>query len=366
MNILFISSSGEGISVAERLSEEGHLPTLHNTSKSNAGVGIVDTTTTTLPLKNRDDEPIKRNINTILKQTVPDLVVIDNTGHGKVADYIISENYSLIGGCRWADLAYKDRDYASQLMGMCGMRLLGNEVNGVVVDVGGWWNGFSIHAPHWVILDTRFMNGNAGSMIECAGATVKVIDRNSPLVKETVLKLEDLLKKTKYRGPIYVRALVTQTRICAVALKAGFLYDAIFSFIELYKGNLTRFLWSVATGLENFAEFRRMYAISVRLSIPPYPNSGSQTHNIIGGVNTHNLRHLWWNDVEKNGETYMSAASTGLLGAVTARGADITECRRRVYRTISNLSVADLQYRTDIGVKVNEAERQLRSWGHLY
>jgi len=70
-------------------------------------------------------------------------------------------------------------------------------------------------------------------------------------------------------------------------------------------------------------------------------------------------------DTKKVGKEYMSAGSKGRLMQVVARGRTVDECRRRVYRTISNLSIDNVQYRTDIGYAAVKAEKQLGNWGYL-
>jgi hypothetical protein len=75
--------------------------------------------------------------------------------------------------------------------------------------------------------------------------------------------------------------------------------------------------------------------------------------------------------------TYVTAGGDGVLLKATATGAverksspkhndDYTyNARRRVYRTLDGISVANKQYRNDIGSRVNADIAKLQSWGWM-
>ena len=78
-------------------------------------------------------------------------------------------------------------------------------------------------------------------------------------------------------------------------------------------------------------------------------------------------KHVWLADVMKeNGGTPVLAGVDGVIGCITAKGSDVHEARRRVYRTIRSICITDdVQYRTDIGDGVEDAKRKLTEWGWL-
>jgi phosphoribosylamine-glycine ligase len=69
--------------------------------------------------------------------------------------------------------------------------------------------------------------------------------------------------------------------------------------------------------------------------------------------------------MEKNGEVYESAGLSGQLMLVSARGRDVGECKKRVSKTISNLEIEDIQYRTDSTHRISIEESKLQEWGLL-
>ena len=109
-----------------------------------------------------------------------------------------------------------------------------------------------------------------------------------------------------------------------------------------------------------------MYAIAVRISIPPYPHSHVKTkHVALNGVCAENEKHIWaQNTVQDENGLIVSDTKYGVIAAVTARGTSVRECIRRVYRTVENLSIEDMQYRRDIGVKAENVFKELqeRNW----
>lgn len=102
------------------------------------------------------------------------------------------------------------------------------------------------------------------------------------------------------------------------------------------------------------------WTAGIQLSIPPYPNGSIDGYNTpIEGIVSGNLKHLWFADVAKQDKDYKTG-NYGLLGYCTARGVDESEAIRRMYRTVGNIKVNDLQYRNDIGRNIQPLFNKLR------
>jgi len=116
-------------------------------------------------------------------------------------------------------------------------------------------------------------------------------------------------------------------------------------------GGLFDLLYSIATQRTQKVLCYEEYAIAVRLSTAigwPRPNEQ------LLKVPQEAKRHVWLSNVN------------GVLGSVTARGATVRECKRRVYRTINNVVIhRDVQYRGDIGDDVEGDKSKLEEWGWL-
>ena len=255
-------------------------------------------------------------------------------------------------------------------------------IEGVLVSAEIWWNGQSAGMHNWTMEEKKFMaapidediekvtsipKDGVGSTVGCAGDVVSFLSSSKKLVKEGIGRMERLLKKTNYRGPIDLNSIVTKEGIYGLEFTIRLGYDAVQPLLELYKGSITSLLYAIATGSDKKGEIYGGVAIGVRISIPPYPHTEKEVVSDIPiiGTNAENLKHIWWADVKAGSEYYESAGVDGNLGCVTAKGSDVRECRRRVYRTISNLTIPQLQYRTDIGNRVDGDVTKLKDWGYL-
>lgn len=366
MNLLFISIDGKSLGLVERVRKEGHVASLYlvNPEARKIGEGIVDKTDFTSSIVNNSRNPVQSNVNLLLQKTNPDLIVFDGVGVGKVADSIRS--IPVFGGCRWADLAETDPSYAQELMKSAGIQSTDKHVNGVEVSCELWWNGMEASSYNITLTANKFMNEDIGPDIGGAGSVVRTVLSTSKIVMEGIGKMVRLLKKTSYRGPISLQSIASKDALHGVSFTVGFNYTTLPSLIEIYKGSITKLLYGIATGSKDFGEFTSDYGIAVHLSVPPYPTPFGVIEGVpVFGVNASNAKHIWWGDAKKNGSGYESAGLSGSLLHVVARGRGVDECRRRVYRTISNLTVPQVQYRTDIGLRVNKSEKQLTTWGYF-
>ena len=359
MNLLFISKYGDSLGLAQRVKGEGHNSYLCLVDGGRVGDGMVDKPTSNGSIYRNNGQCIQSNVNRILDEVRPDLVVFDTIGLGKVADYIKGKGVAVFGGCNWADHAELDLDYAKRLMRAADIPT--TPLTGVGVRCGIWWDGLSAAMAYVVYSDDGFMNSDLGPSVGDAGYIIKGVSLRSRLVKESVGKMTRLLKKTTYRGPISIGLVVGKSGVYGMGFTVHFTHNLL----ELYRGPLAQLLYSVAIGVELKGDVSGDYAIAVRVSIPPYPHIQPGISGIrVGGVSEKNEGHIWWRDV-KMGEGYESAGMDGHLLDVTARGRDVGECKKRVYRTLDNLSITDKQYRTDVGERVNKDMRQLKVWGYL-
>jgi len=431
MTILFISKNGSSLGLVERVKKEGHNAYLYLLDKDSkkTGDGMVSKPSFDGQIMKESGYVIATATDKLLKETDPDLVVFDMVKMGRVADYIRGRGIAVLGGCRWADNAELDRGYGYKLMKQVGITVpsttefgpgeyeqaisfvkktkkryvykpsgnidtshtyvaggvddmvgmlkmwrtdscefeLQEFVEGVEVSCELWWNGLSASIQNITFEEKKFMNGDIGPVVGCAGNVVKMISDKARVVTEGIGKMERLLKKTNYRGPIDLNSIVTSSKLYGLEFTVRFGYDALQSLFELYRGSVTKLLWSIARGTPMKGDFGADYSIAVRLSIPPYPNNIPKDMIIkdipVIGVRRESEKHIWWGDVYKDGNEYKCAGVAGDLLAATARGRDIVECRKRVYRTIDNLIVPQKQYRTDIGERVGRDENNIKRWG---
>lgn len=242
-------------------------------------------------------------------------------------------------------------------------------VEGVEVSTEGWWNGRGWVEPfNHTFEEKRLFAGDLGPNTGCMGNVVIAARRRNKLVRETVEKLSPFLKKTNYRGPIDINTIVNESGIYALEFTVRFGYDAIEALLEGLTESVADMLFEISMGIKTEFDITEEYMIASRLSVPPWPHadaSKEQRGAPIRGINSANLKHIYFSDVYKEGGNYYYAASDGVVLKATARGASVREAQRRVLRTLDNVEVLNKQYRRDIGDRVDSAMKSLKEWRYL-
>ena len=363
MTILFISQLGDSLGLAMRCQSEGYSTFLFTENPTLSGNGIISRPSFNRHVVNRAGDCIASNTNQLLSETHPDLIIIDGYGLGKVADYIREQNLPVFGSSHWTDTLSTDSDYARDIMNRVEIEKWVDE-SGVKVECGLFWNGLQSLFPFIVWNEDRFLTDSLGSRIDSASNIVSSLLPLSPLITNGIGRMERLLKKSKFRGIISLSSIVTRGELYGISFTTSTLY--LSSLLELYKGSVTDLLLSIATGRKPTGELTTDYALSLLLSIPPFPSSAtSHQETAVKGVSPSNLKHIYLMDVCKNGAGYESAGLSGRLMMVSARGRNVGECKKRVMKTISNLEIGDVQYRVDSTHRVLLEESKLKGWNYL-
>ena len=365
----------------------------------------------------------------------PDCIVMDmvGDGFGDVAA-ALGKTYPLIGGSKWGNRVELDRVYGNKVMKISGINTpktypfkdydaaikfvrdskrtfvykpsgnqattttyvsesyydmvgmleyysdikeefeLQEKVEGIEISTELWFNGKAVLNVNHTMEEKRLMEGNIGPQAGSMGSAVWLGTTKSKLYKEGIGKIVPALRKVDYRGPIDLNTIVTKDKLYGLEFTARFGYDAIFVLLEMYKGRVNELLYGVASGVKLPMEFRANWGIGVDISVPPYPldiEPDLYKGILVQGVNKHNLKHLWFYDIEKKNNKYITSGNGGDICAVTARGDTVghyhplRDAKRRAMRTISNLVVPDMMYRRDIGDRVYEEHKTLVKWGWL-
>lgn len=399
---------------------------IDNPEAQGVGEGLVEKVSSKTPISTKSGQVNKESVKKLLDGTQPNLVVFDMVKLGGVADFISSLGMPVFGGSKWSDLAELNRKYGCELMKAAGintpsttyfksgetekaidfihrakgrlvykpsgnidtshtyvgqgkddlismLRLWKSDhcdfelqefIEGVEVSAELWWNGFTSTLHNWTMEEKGFMNGNVGSATGCMGNVVCRCKKGTRLISEGVGKMERLLKKTNYKGALDLNCIVKEDKLYGLEFTARFGYDALQALLTLYRGSLSKLFFDIAEGKRPEEDFFLETSIAVRLSIPPYPSDGKPEHLPIIGVSPLNEKHIWFGDVHlTQGKKLECSGFDGMLGCVTAKGKNVRECQRRAYRTIHSLTIPQLQYRTDIGERVNKDLARLKDWG---
>jgi phosphoribosylamine--glycine ligase len=242
-------------------------------------------------------------------------------------------------------------------------------VNGIEVSTEGWYNGRDWIGPfNHTFEEKPLAAGGSGVMTGCMGNVVVPVEQPDKLVRETVMRLEPMLKKMSYKGPIDINCIVTDDSAYALEITPRFGYDAIEALIHGFKEPFGGFLFDVATGIAKTMPLRGFDPlISVRVVMPPYPDQrpskdmrGSPVLGLEGPGGS-----VFPCDVYKDGSKYHYASSDGVLAKVAANGRDVREARRRVYARVDDIVALGAYYRNDIGARVESNLSKLKQQGWL-
>lgn len=359
MKILFLSSQGDGISLAQRMASEGHSVHVfvrgHGGSGADVlGTGFVNRVQTWRP--NLMDS---------------DLVVCDSPGFGNYAKVLRGNGRPVFACNRLADMALSP-SRQSRILSLLSMKVPGEEIpqDAVPCIVQAWYNGRSWVRPFLVSMnEDHFMNGDVGPIVPSMGCLTWAAKKDYPLFENVLFPLEKFLKKISWRGPVNVRCRVWLKGTSVDSLLLGFQYDSTFALIEGLQEPLGDAIFETAIGLKKSLHITTFdYMLSARISVPPWPHAqpnGEIRGMGIGELSDQALKHLHFQDAYCEGKLFRIAGLTGVVCSATAVGRSIDEVQARVLRTVRGIPLEDKQYRTDIGKASGERLKKLQEYGYL-
>lgn len=264
-------------------------------------------------------------------------------------------------------LAKNSLDMLYMLERLCNMGesitdfVLQKRVYGHELSCEGWFNG-----EDWIegslnctVEDKKFLNRDLGPNTGCAGNVVftrqDFFDRH--FYPHVFSKLGEKLAAAHFTGPIDVNAIWNDAGPLFLEFTPRFGYDALQAFMQLVQSDMAELIAKCSAGerMRVYTE-TRAFAAAVRASIPPYPHSDADVPNgvLIDGVDPSDLT-VFPSDARVENGRLVSAGADGNILTVT--GIDGTWCGavESCYMKLSKISAADLQYRTDVGQRMESA-----------
>ncbi len=264
-------------------------------------------------------------------------------------------------GGDWAYSINTSSEYATTVLHTLGVK---NESvdTGVAITLETWFNGKSVQGVHYSITDYPLMEGDRGPRTSCMGTVMWTGGVEDNLFKHTMSNLLGALERVDYRGVINLSLLINEHKVRILEISAGLDDNTIPVLAEIYNGKINDLLYGIACGINKEMRYKSSLGMGVVMSVHPFPcidcHHGCQPTDI-KGLNKHNLKHFWMDN------------ACGRLGMITARGdamhsfTALRDAKRRIQRTINNLTIHEVMYRTDIGHKVEHDKQQLKTWGWL-
>lgn len=251
--------------------------------------------------------------------------------------------------------------------------LLQEVVEGTEVSTEGWFNGEDFYLINGTLEEKKFMDGGRGPNTGCAGNIVFPYDSlNPPLIfRDGLGKMKDLLKGEAYRGPIDINTIVSDTKVYGLEWTPRFGYDAAATLFHIINSELAEFFFHVATGDIPIFEIKNPYAISIRVSIPPYPSEIKGHHP--AEIPIHGLeevKDVWrsyylYDCCVNRGDDLCTAGINGFICCPIASGQTIPEAYDKVMHKLNKLQIPNMQYRGDLLGCFNKRYNMLRQQGWL-
>lgn len=343
MKFSVLSEEGDILGLATHLSSEGHSVEMAVDTVTSLGEGVV-------------------TIKPIEDLFPGDITVFDNNKWGQLADRLREEGRRVLGASHFSEMIHKDKEYASQVIASLGWDQ--SEVKrGVNLYITVWFNGSHYIAAYSSLVYRRFMSGGRGPDVKGTGVVSLFHDSLTESVRNNILKpLEKVLRRVNHRGCFHVHTVITGDKFSVPEISGLFYSPLTLTLLENSRPSVSDVLLRLFDETSKPISLLDSWATALLVTIPPYPYQLPTEETVIKGIESPALKHLWFMDVKKKGSDWITAATHGKIGYITARGNTLHEAVKRAYRTVNRFEVRDIQYRDDVGRNLNNLLKHLRDY----
>ena len=211
-----------------------------------------------------------------------------------------------------------------------------------------WYDEGWVGKAALVVEQHGLMNRDLGVRNGVAsGVTLQAVDGD--LIDQVQLGMESLCQG--YRGPVCVDVTAVEKTLYLRDVKLGFKKGWVETALEIQTGRL----------LGDPMNLTGNVAVGVLVSVPPYPYSLEIKPDLDGvTVDPGAMKHLRYQDVMNGALFYSTAWGVAYNGELIAK-----EARLRIYRSLRNMSIPQVQYRTDISTTFYRVKEELETIGWL-
>lgn len=249
-------------------------------------------------------------------------------------------------------------------------------IPGVAVSTERWWNGRAFVGPFFGLIERKkFMSDEVGPSTGCALNSVWTY-KDDPMTAEA-LHWEDLAGVFARRGVpagLYdINAILADGEAHFLEFCARLGYDSEPTGQLLYN-DLGKWLWHVATGQGDGGGFKDGIAVSLHLSVPPYPTQDAfdphYKHSPLGAhINGESLGDLHsgpfvgYEVYAENGQL-MVGGPDGDVGLAASVGDSLEDLAEQNYEFAKEgIDLPGLQFRNDAGEAILEDAKKARDEG---
>ena len=243
-------------------------------------------------------------------------------------------------------------------------------ISGVEIAVGAFFNGEDFVYPINVNFEhKKLFPGNIGPSTSEMGETMFWSQPNT-IFNSTLLKMKDKLKQSGYIGYIDINCIVNGRGVYPLEFTSRFGYPTISIQIDGVLNGWGDFLYSLAKKEKFELKTKKGFQVGVVLAVPPFPfkdpdafKKYSEDATII--FKKPNLDGVHLVDVKLVDGNFVLAGSSGCALIIVGTGTTMEEARKAAYNKISNITIPNMFYRTDIGERWFTDSDKLFAWGYI-
>lgn len=240
---------------------------------------------------------------------------------------------------------------------------------GVEVAVGTFFNGEDFIYPININFEhKRLFPGDIGPLTGEMG-TLMYWSPPNEIFKNTLLKIKDDLAKSGYVGYVDINCIANARGIYPLEFTSRFGYPTISIQMEGVISEWGDFLYRIANKEKVELKTKKGFQLGVCVVVPPWPFYDKKQTNIYKDLSIlfkkPNLDGIHLGDVKIIENVWTVAGEQGYVLVVTGSGSTVEEARKEVYSRLKNISLQNMYYRTDIGMKWFTESDKLHTWGYL-
>lgn len=236
-------------------------------------------------------------------------------------------------------------------------------VDGLEIDCDGWFDGQRFVAPFCsTVEDKKAWTGDLGARAGCA-ANVVWPWRDARLPEESVARLEETLRASSYVGNIALNMILTDDgTLYGLEWTARTGFDALQAFHLLVDDDLGEQLEAFAHGNLPEWSIRPELALTLRLSVPPWPMDVKveMVNAPLDAKLDGNHPRILPDDVYVERGKVRLAGRDGAVGVVAAVGPEIDALRSQVLELADSLEVPKKQFRKDVVARYERVRAALQ------
>jgi phosphoribosylamine--glycine ligase len=245
-------------------------------------------------------------------------------------------------------------------------------VEGIEISTEAWFDGTNFHFVNATLEEKKFLAGNLGQNIGCAGNVVWPY-RGVPLVFERGLaKGLDWLRERDYRGMIDLNAIVTRNQVYGLEWTSRFGYHASATLLNMlttpWAEFFVQFPAAPAGGIVSEGKVDCDFAAAINISVPPFPCPKMKTAAgmPIEGVDPEQAwQETYLCDAMLEGDELTTAGIDGYIGCVLAKGHTFRGAWGNALEQVKKIKAPDLQWRNDLETSTGQRYRKLQEQGWI-